>query len=293
MSLLGGGQCFMARAEKLLVLPPEHELVGRQCVACQTELEANDEVVVCPRCKSPHHADCWREAAGCRTHGCPQVAIAIRAEERKPSGDAHLLKRSPKQTALTVICIILVLGVIGFAMRPGPDPAAGRTKIGIMVPGGIHETNYFEPFVNQFNSTQSDLYLALAVTPSIAYDQKLVVLLGARDAPDIFSLMEERYQMFAENGGLLDLTPYLAKEPELIERYFPDKLDQCLVDGAIYGIPHPWRNEILTIWAQSAHPDTAWEILLILLEQIAEDWPEELKADLPSEPWKIPMPGSF
>ena len=283
----------MARTERLLVLPAEHDLVGSQCIACHEELKAGDEVVMCPRCKSAHHADCWRQSAGCRKHGCPQVAITIKAEERRPPGDAHLLKRSPKQTALMVVCIVLVLGVVGFAMRPGPDPAAGRIKVSIMVPGGIHETNYFEPFVDQFNNAQSDLYLSLAITPSIAYDQKLVVLLGARDAPDIFSLLETRYEMFAEHEGLLDLTPYLEAEPELIEEFFPEGPDEYRVNGSIYGIPHPERNEIFTIWALSPNPDTAWQILIMFLEKIATDWPEELKGDITTEPWTLPMPGQF
>lgn len=283
----------MARTEKLLVLPAEHRLVGSRCIVCHEELQADDEVVLCPRCKSAHHADCWRRSAGCGKHGCPQVAIAIKDEERKPSGDAHLLKRTPKQTALMVVCIVLILGVVGFAMRPGPDPAAGRTKVSVMVAGGIHETNYFEPFVDNFNGSHSDLYLSISVTPSIAYDQKLVVLLGARDAPDIFSLLAERYEMFAEHGGLLDLTPYLEAEPEIIERFFPKGLDQYRVNGSVYGIPHPGRNEILTIWALSPNPDTAWDMLIMLLEKIATDWPEELKDNIISEPWKIPMPGQF
>ena len=283
----------MARTEKLFVLPAKHELVGSQCIACQEELKAGDDVVICPRCRSPHHADCWRESAGCRRHGCPQVAVTIKSERTKTPGDAHLLKRSPKEKALLALSVVLVLGVLGFAMRPGPDPAEGRTKISIMLPGGIHETNYFDPFIEEFNDSQSDLYLALAVTPTVAYDQKLIVLLGARDAPDVFSLLEERYEVFAAQGGLLDLTPYLESEPELIKKFFPNGLDETKVNGSIYGIPHPERNEIYTIWALSPHPDTAWQVLVMLLEKISTDWPEELKGDITSEPWTIPMPDSL
>ncbi len=287
------GAIDMAKTEQLLVLPAEHRLVGTQCIACQHKFEAGDEVVLCPRCKSPHHADCWREAAGCKKHGCPQVALAIKTEIRDNLGDSRYLKRSPQRTALMVIGIVLVLGVLGFAMRPGPDPAGGRTKLSIMVPGGIPETAYFEPFVDEFNQTYPDYYLSLSVTPSIAYDQKLVVLLGARDAPDIFSLLEERYWMFAEHGGLLNLTPYLESQPELIERLFPQGLAAWEVNGAVYGIPHPGRNEVLSIWVSSPHPDIAWQLMVVLLDKIATDWPEQLKGEIPSEPWMIPMPGGF
>jgi transposase len=31
---------------------------GQACVYCGERIQAEDEVVVCPRCKSVHHADC-------------------------------------------------------------------------------------------------------------------------------------------------------------------------------------------------------------------------------------------
>ncbi|NLY52618.1 MAG: hypothetical protein GX063_06885, partial [Firmicutes bacterium] len=270
----------MEAAETLLVLPPDHELVGRRCVVCNDNLQPNDEVVVCPRCKTPHHADCWREVAGCGRHGWPTVAVAVKKEKAEPKGDSHLLKRTPREKAFIALGIVLVLGLVAFAMRPGPDPAAGRTKISIMVPGGIYETDFYEPFIDEFNNSQSELYLAFSVTPSIAYQQKLVVLLGARDAPDIFSLPEEQFLMFAEHRGLLDLAPYLEAEPELVDRFFPNGTDRYRVNDGIYGIPHPGRNEIFTIWALSPNPDTAWDILVMLLEKISTDWPEELTGEL-------------
>ena len=281
----------MEKAETLIVLPADHELAGRQCIICGEELKANDEVVVCPRCKSPHHADCWREAAGCGKHGCPTVAVAVKKHETGARGDAHLLRRTPREKALIASGIVLVLGLLAFAMRPGPDPAAGRTAIGIMVPGGMYETNYYEPFIDEFNNSQSELYLSFSVTPSIAYQQKLVVLLGARDAPDIFSLAEEQYAMFAESKGILDLTPYLEAEPELAARFFPDGMEQYRVDGGIYGVPHPRRrNEIFTIWSLSSNPDIAWDILAMLLEKVSTDWPEELSSDVIFEPSQLPLP---
>ena len=86
----------MEKAETLIVLPADHELAGRQCIICGEELKANDEVVVCPRCKSPHHADCWREAAGCGKHGCPKWPWLSRSTKQAP-GDAHLLRRTPRK----------------------------------------------------------------------------------------------------------------------------------------------------------------------------------------------------
>lgn len=287
------GAINVAKREHLLVLSADDELLNAQCIACQEGFNVGDEVVLCPRCKTPHHADCWRDAAGCKRHGCPQVAIAIKTEPKENLGDARYLKRTPQQKALLVIGIILLCGLLVLALRPGPDPAGGRTKLSIMVPGGILETTYFDEFADAFNETYPEYYLSVSVTPSIAYDQKLVVLLGARDAPDVFSLLEDRYRMFAEHDGLLDLTPYLESDPEFVARVFPEGLDAQKVNGGIYGLPHPGRNEIFSIWVASPQPDLAWRLMVLLLDKIATDWPEELKVDIPAEPWKIPMPGGF
>lgn len=268
--------------EELLVLPEGHELVGANCIACGKKVQPGDEIVICPRCKAVHHADCWREALGCSRRGCPQVAQAVRPEKIEKQGDdRYLKKKDPKRTALTIAAIVVVLAGLVISMRPGPDPAAGRTKIELMVPGGILESEYYEPFVEQFNTSQDELYISLMVTPFTAYEQKLVVLLGARDAPDIFSIRLDRYQMYAEHGGLLNLSSYLQSDSQLLQKYFPEGTDKWQVNGSIYGIPHPYRNEVFVIWHQSPHPDIAWKMLQMVLDKIRSDWPEQLKGELP------------
>lgn len=43
------------------------------CVYCHTNVMLRDHVVVCDRCHSPHHADCWQANLGrCATFGCEQ-----------------------------------------------------------------------------------------------------------------------------------------------------------------------------------------------------------------------------
>ena len=39
-----------------------------RCVVCRTELPADP--VHCPRCETPHHADCWEYTGGCAIYGC-------------------------------------------------------------------------------------------------------------------------------------------------------------------------------------------------------------------------------
>lgn len=41
------------------------------CIYCHADLELGDQVVVCNKCDSPHHSDCWRTNQNhCATFGC-------------------------------------------------------------------------------------------------------------------------------------------------------------------------------------------------------------------------------
>jgi len=43
------------------------------CAICQTPLIDGDNVVACPSCHAPYHAECWQENGGCAVYGCEQV----------------------------------------------------------------------------------------------------------------------------------------------------------------------------------------------------------------------------
>lgn len=45
--------------------------VGKTCPFCQAPIKPGVSVEVCPMCKIPHHAECWRQNGGkCTTYGC-------------------------------------------------------------------------------------------------------------------------------------------------------------------------------------------------------------------------------
>jgi len=50
--------------------PNDDEYIGRACPYCRLPISAGQMIVVCPECRVPHHADCWRENGSCTTYGC-------------------------------------------------------------------------------------------------------------------------------------------------------------------------------------------------------------------------------
>ena len=43
------------------------------CAICQSPLGNESELVSCPECQAPYHAECWQENGGCAVYGCSQV----------------------------------------------------------------------------------------------------------------------------------------------------------------------------------------------------------------------------
>ncbi|NLM54457.1 MAG: extracellular solute-binding protein [Firmicutes bacterium] len=232
--------------EKLEVLSPDSTQVGRPCNLCAAPLAPGDEVVECPRCHKFHHADCWKAKGGCATTGCPQVAEAVVGE--KPKGDGP-----PPPIPLWYFAVggLVIVGLILLSVfwpKP-PDPAMGRTKIVVMDVSFLEMHEALTPAVEEFNATSATTYIDLQLLPSVGLQQKLVVLIAAGDAPDIFGVEEDQFELLASQGSLLELGQTPEGEP-------------------IYGVQHPGRLAKLVIWGQTENPEIAREVLDFLLEHI-------------------------
>jgi hypothetical protein len=62
-------------------------LENARCGVCGESLAS--EIVICRRCNTPHHLDCWQYSGGCATYGCggreciaPAVALPVRDQDQ-------------------------------------------------------------------------------------------------------------------------------------------------------------------------------------------------------------------
>jgi predicted RNA-binding Zn-ribbon protein involved in translation (DUF1610 family) len=56
------------------------DMAGKFCAVCQTDILAGEEVVTCPSCSLPYHAECWRDNEGCAQYGCPSAPTTTKPE---------------------------------------------------------------------------------------------------------------------------------------------------------------------------------------------------------------------
>lgn len=130
--------------------------IGKICPFCKTEITADDEVMVCPACATPHHKGCWDENKGCTTFGCSEQHYV--AQGTNPTdvckkcgaalGDGQDFCPkcgTPKNAPPANVC-----GKCGFELQDGQEfcPKCGQ-KVGLSVDSGVGSA------IAQFNEKQS------------------------------------------------------------------------------------------------------------------------------------------
>lgn len=127
--------------------------IGKICPFCKTTINADDEVMVCPACATPHHKGCWDENKGCTTFGCSEQHYV--AQGTNPTdvckkcgaalGDGQDFCPkcgTPKNAPNVNICV-----KCGAEITEGHDscPKCGH-KVGLAVDSGVSSA------ISQFNS---------------------------------------------------------------------------------------------------------------------------------------------
>jgi Zn finger protein HypA/HybF involved in hydrogenase expression len=55
---------------RIIALKPHSPYINQSCLFCSRGVQANDEVIICPRCSSPFHRLCWFSLDICGKYGC-------------------------------------------------------------------------------------------------------------------------------------------------------------------------------------------------------------------------------
>jgi len=240
--------------EKIEILAANAPHIGKKCIYCEKEFAANDEVVECPRCHQLHHVDCWKANGGCARRGCPQVAQTIIGEP--PAGDGPPPSMSRKHL-LMIVGAVLAIVLVSILWPKSPDPAAGRIKIQVLLEASFPEQMELQQIINDFNATNTEIYIDLQTTTLSAIENQLLARMAAGDAPDIFSLPYARFErMQQELGAMYPLGD--SKYPA-------------------YGVQHPSQLRVLSIFVYTEHPQEALTVLRYLVSEMPRQDLTELK----------------
>ncbi|MBP0982098.1 MAG: zinc-ribbon domain-containing protein [Oscillospiraceae bacterium] len=143
--------------------------IGKICPFCKTAITAEDEVMVCPSCATPHHKACWDENKGCTTFGCSEQHYV--AQGTNPTdvckkcgaalGDGQDFCPkcgTPKNAPEKPVC-----AKCGAEITEGHDfcPKCGH-KVGLTVDSGVSSA------ISQFNENQTKKNKKKIIVPIVA-----------------------------------------------------------------------------------------------------------------------------
>lgn len=136
------------------------------------------------------------------------------------------------------------------------------------------KNSFMNDLVEKFEAENSDVKVNVEAVLNDAYKDKIKVVAGSKNAPDVmFSWSGTFTEELVKGGNVMDLSPWLEKNPDIRDRYYESQVTPFAVDDAQYGLPigmHAklffYNKEIFA--AQGLEPPTTWEEFLTVLETL-------------------------
>ncbi len=148
-----------------------------------------------------------------------------------------------KNRLLVLVMIVsLVLTACG-----GAKPAAGNepVTISMMMWGDPAELEVWNKIVADFHQAQPNITVKVEVSDWDSYWTKLKTLLSADTPPDVFAMDAPLYLDYQSRGVLLNLQPYLDKNPDMLNGVYPQTLEAYKTPDGMYGLPRDFQTIVL------------------------------------------------
>jgi multiple sugar transport system substrate-binding protein len=144
--------------------------------------------------------------------------------------------------------LVLVL-IVSLALTAcgGAQPAASRgpVTISMMMWGDPAELDVWNQIVADFHQAKPDITVKVEVSDWDSYWTKLKTLLSADTPPDVFAMDAPLYLDYQSRGVLLNLQPYLDKNPDLLKGVYPQTLEAYKTSDGMYGLPRDFQTIVL------------------------------------------------
>lgn len=146
-----------------------------------------------------------------------------------------------RRTLLALSALALVAGGAP-ALTAAQDSVTLRYFTFSAAPDHLEDLDWM---VDAFEGENPGVEVEVETAPFDDYFTELQTLVAGGDPPDVFELNYENFVAYASRGTLLDLTPLVAAEPGLTDRFSPRALDAFAREGGQYGLPASFSNVVL------------------------------------------------
>jgi multiple sugar transport system substrate-binding protein len=169
-------------------------------------------------------------------------------------------RRGPAWLA-ALACTLLIAGCAGEDVGSG-----GKIRIRLSgYTGNPAETDLVSALVAEFNRSQAGIEAVYEPVPG-QYYPKILTMLVAGTAPDVFYLDIAYFRPFLAKNILRPLDPYLARSSVRAEHFLPTLWATFTHDGRVYGIPKDFNtlalfyNKDMFDGRKVPYPDARWDL---------------------------------
>lgn len=124
-------------------------------------------------------------------------------------------------------------------------PAQAQTKLTYMMWGDPPELAVWQQIVDEFEATHPDISVSVEVSDWSSYWDRLRVMTVGGNAPDVFAMDAPIYPDWQSRGSLLDLTPYIAANPGMLDGIYPGPLAAYQLKQGTFGLPRDFQTIVL------------------------------------------------
>jgi multiple sugar transport system permease protein len=156
-----------------------------------------------------------------------------------------------------LLCVLLLAGARSFAAEP--------VRLRFQYWGDIYSIPIFEGIVARFNAAHPGTEVVLQRVNG-RYEQKLLVQVAGRNAPDVVCVEVTGFVPLAEKDVLLPLNDYVRNTPDFdLKGYFPEVVRRFTRNGKLYALPRDtsptsvvYYNKRLFDEAHIPYPTNDW-----------------------------------
>ncbi|HKG55501.1 MAG TPA: sugar ABC transporter substrate-binding protein [Anaerolineales bacterium] len=143
---------------------------------------------------------------------------------------------------LLVLAVILSLLLTACG---GTAASSQKADLTMMMWGDPAELEVWNKIVADFHTANPNITVKVDVSDWDSYWTKLKTLLSAGTPPDVFAMDAPLYLDYQSRGVLLNLQPYLDKNPDLLKGVYPQTLEAYKTPEGMFGLPRDFQTVAL------------------------------------------------